>query len=155
MNNDIMELSPLDKNIENLTKQILSETDESKSKDLIHLFNLNQSKKNVLRSTKYSDMLELVIKQMIERITKTPDNFSNDDLLKFFAAVNTALGKINDSIGQIDETPAIQINNNTQINVQSEDKLSREEKERTIDAVKALLAQMNNIQEAEFTESEN
>lgn len=155
MNNDIMELSPLDKNIENLTKQILSETDESKSKDLIHLFNLNQSKKNVLRSTKYSDMLELVIKQMIERITKTPDNFSNDDLLKFFAAVNTALGKINDSIGQIDETPSIQINNNTQINVQSEDKLSREEKERTIDAVKALLAQMNNIQEAEFTESEN
>lgn len=155
MNNDIMELSPLDKNIENLTKQILSETDESKSKDLIHLFNLNQSKKNVLRSTKYSDMLELVIKQMIERITKTPDNFSNDDLLKFFAAVNTALGKINDSIGQIDETPSIQINNNTQINVQPEDKLSREEKERTIDAVKALLAQMNNIQEAEFTESEN
>ena len=76
-----MELSPLDKNIENLTKQILSETDENKSKDLIHLFNLNQSKKNVLRSNKYSDMLELVIKQMMERITKTPDNFSNDDLL--------------------------------------------------------------------------
>ena len=84
MDNNIMELSPLDKNIENLTKQILSETDENKSKDLIHLFNLNQSKKNVLRSNKYSDMLELVIKQMMERITKTPDNFSNDDLLKFF-----------------------------------------------------------------------
>lgn len=153
-NNNIMELSPLDKNIENLTKQILSETDENKSKDLIHLFNLNQSKKNVLRSNKYSDMLELVIKQMIERITKTPDNFSNDDLLKFFTAVNSALSKTSDTISQIDEMPAIQINN-TQINVQSEDKLSREEKERTIDAVKALLAQMNSIQDAEFIESEN
>ena len=154
MDNNIMELSPLDKNIENLTKQILSETDENKSKDLIHLFNLNQSKKNVLRSNKYSDMLELVIKQMIERITKTPDNFSNDDLLKFFTAVNSALSKTIDTISQIDEMPAIQINN-TQINVQSEDKLSREEKERTIDAVKALLAQMNSIQDAEFIESEN
>lgn len=154
MDNNIMELSPLDKNIENLTKQILSETDENKSKDLIHLFNLNQSKKNVLRSNKYSDMLELVIKQMIERITKTPDNFSNDDLLKFFTAVNSALSKTSDTISQIDEMPAIQINN-TQINVQSEDKLSREEKERTIDAVKALLAQMNSIQDAEFIESEN
>lgn len=153
-NNNIMELSPLDKNIENLTKQILSETDENKSKDLIHLFNLNQSKKNVLRSNKYSDMLELVIKQMIERITKTPNNFSNDDLLKFFTAVNSALSKTSDTISQIDEMPAIQINN-TQINVQSEDKLSREEKERTIDAVKALLAQMNSIQDAEFIESEN
>lgn len=154
MDNNIMELSPLDKNIENLTKQILSETDENKSKDLIHLFNLNQSKKNVLRSNKYSDMLELVIKQMIERITKTPDNFSNDDLLKFFTAVNSALSKTSDTISQIDEMPAIQINN-TQINVQSEDKLSREEKERTIDAVKALLAQMNSVQDAEFIESEN
>lgn len=154
MDNNIMELSPLDKNIENLTKQILSETDENKSKDLIHLFNLNQSKKNVLRSNKYSDMLELVIKQMIERITKTPDNFSNDDLLKFFTAVNSALSKTSDTISQIDEMPAIQINN-TQINVQSEDKLSREEKERTIDAVKALLAQMNSAQDAEFIESEN
>lgn len=154
MDNNIMELSPLDKNIENLTKQILSETDENKSKDLIHLFNLNQSKKNVLRSNKYSDILELVIKQMIERITKTPDNFSNDDLLKFFTAVNSALSKTSDTISQIDEMPAIQINN-TQINVQSEDKLSREEKERTIDAVKALLAQMNSAQDAEFIESEN
>lgn len=154
MDNNIMELSPLDKNIENLTKQILSETDENKSKDLIHLFNLNQSKKNVLRSNKYSDMLELVIKQMMERITKTPDNFSNDDLLKFFTAVNSALSKTSDTISQIDEMPAIQINN-TQINVQSEDKLSREEKERTIDAVKALLAQMNSVQDAEFIESEN
>ena len=36
MDNNIMELSPLDKNIENLTKQILSETDENKSKDLTH-----------------------------------------------------------------------------------------------------------------------
>ena len=125
MDNNIMELSPLDKNIENLTKQILSETDENKSKDLIHLFNLNQSKTNVLRSNKYSDMLELVIKQMIERITKTPDNFSNDDLLKFFTAVNSALSKTSDTISQIDEMPAIQINN-TQINVQSEEKLSRE-----------------------------
>lgn len=154
MDNNIMELSPLDKNIENLTKQILSETDENKSKDLIHLFNLNQSKKNVLRSNKYSDMLELVIKQMIERITKTPGNFSNDDLLKFFTAVNSALSKTSDTISQIDEMPAIQINN-TQINVQSEDKLSREEKERTIDAVNALLAQMNSVQDAEFIESEN
>lgn len=154
MDNNIMELSPLDKNIENLTKQILSETDENKSKDLIHLFNLNQSKKNVLRSNKYSDMLELVIKQMMERIIKTPDNFSNDDLLKFFTAVNSALSKTSDTISQIDEMPAIQINN-TQINVQSEDKLSREEKERTIDAVKALLAQMNSVQDAEFIESEN
>lgn len=154
MDNNIMELSPLDKNIENLTKQILSETDENKSKDLIHLFNLNQSKKNVLRSNKYSDMLELVIKQMMERIIKTPDNFSNDDLLKFFTAVNSALSKTSDTISQIDEMPAIQINN-TQINVQSEDKLSREEKEHTIDAVKALLAQMNSVQDAEFIESEN
>ena len=70
-----MELSPLDKNIENLTKQILSETDENKSKDLIHLFNLNQSKKNVLRSNKYSDMLELVIKQMMA-VTLNPTKVS-------------------------------------------------------------------------------
>ena len=47
-------------NTENLVESILNEDDPKKIKDLTHLFNIAQTKKSVLRSLSYNNLLDRV-----------------------------------------------------------------------------------------------
>ena len=86
------------------------ENDIDKVKDLTHLFNLNQAKKNVLRVLKLNSLLDKVSDQMIERFTKQPGAFSNSDLLNYMQVTQSAIDRANKALNLVDETPAIQIN---------------------------------------------
>lgn len=126
------------------TKQIvdglMNEVDVEKTKDLVHLFNLNQSKKNVLRAIKYSDLLDKVSDQMADRIEHKADCFSNEDLLKYLQVIQSTIEKAGKSVDVIDETPAIQINNNKQVNVNITSSLDRDARERVSEVVKLMLS---------------
>ena len=55
----------LDKKSEELVEKIVYEQDSDKLKDLVGLFNINQSKKNILRADIYSKLLDKISIQMV------------------------------------------------------------------------------------------
>lgn len=140
----IDDMSVLDKKSEEIVADIVKEQDSEKLKNLITLFNSNQSKKDIVRNNVFSILMDKISGQMLERFEKNPNTFSNKDLLDYLNTIkNVRSNKIDaDSI----DIPIIQ--NNTQINVKVET-LSRESKERVIDSVNAILNRLknNNIEE--------
>ena len=119
---------------------LMQEQDIDKTKDLVHLFNLNQSKKNVLRAIKYSDLLDKITEQMASRVENKADCFSNDDLLKYMTAIQASIEKASKSVDTISESPAIKINHNNQVNVSIIDPLDRASREKISEVIKAIMA---------------
>lgn len=139
---DILDMVPLNESTRLLAQQVVEETDLDRTKQLVASFNLNQSKKNVLRILKLESLLDKVQDSMIERFEKTPNNFNNNDLLNYMTVVQTSIDRANKSLNLVDETPAIQFNQQVNINVKEEDKLDRNSREKVTDAVKAILSKL-------------
>ena len=57
---DIVEKSSLELESQRIVDGLMSEVDVDKTRDLVHSFNINQSKKSVLRAIKYSDLLDKI-----------------------------------------------------------------------------------------------
>ena len=131
----------LDKTSEDLITKIVAENNSEKLKDLVSLFNVNQSKKNIVRADIFSKLLDKISIQMVERFEKKPGEFSNKDLLDYLTAVRSAIDK-SDIIPEDITIPVIQ--NNTQVNVNIDNNLSRESKERIADAVSSIMAKLKN-----------
>lgn len=147
----------LDNQTTELAQTIIDETNVDKLKDLTHLFNLNQAKKNVLRVMKLNGLLDTVSDKIIERFEKYPDNFSSADLLNYLQVTQNAIDKANKNLSLVDETPAIQINHNNQVNVNIIDSYSQDERDRVMEVVKTILAKSqlsenSNIEEQEYIE---
>lgn len=133
-------ISPLDANINNLVKDVINETDITKTKDLVALFNWNISKKNVVRVQKLNDLFDNVTDQMVKRFETKPDQFSNDDLLNYMKAVQGAIDSSNKILENVEEPPPQIIQNNTQININGVEKFDRESRARILAAIQATLA---------------
>lgn len=143
----------IDNQSKQLAQYILDESDVEKVKELTQLFNLNQAKKNVLRVMKLNGLLDTVSDKIIDRFNKFPDNFSNDDLIKYLQVTQTAIEKANKNLSLVDETPVIQVNHNNQLNVNISETLDRDSRERVLAFVKAAL-QQNSTEETDFVEIE-
>lgn len=139
---DAVDVIPLDKKTTVLAQEIIDEEDLDRVKSLTTLFNLNQAKKNVLRIIKLNSLLDKVSNQMIERFEKKPGEFSNGDLLEYLTVTQSAIDRAQKSLDLVDDTPAIQLQQNNQVNINLGDSLDRESKERVTDAVKAILARI-------------
>lgn len=141
--NDItqpLDLKPLDKQTKQIAQEILDEQDIEKVKDLTHLFNLNSQKRNVMRAIKMNELLDKVTDQVIERFEKRPDNFSNEDLIKYMQVTENAIDRANKHLNLVEETPAIQAIQNNQVNININSELDRDGRERVMDAVRAILS---------------
>ena len=123
-----------------VAQQILNTDDLEQVKDLTNLFNLNMRKKNVLRTLKMDSLLDKVTDQVIERFEKRPDNFSNEDLIKYMQVTENAIDRANKHLNLVEETPAINLMQNNQVNINIDTGLDRDGRERVMDAVKAILA---------------
>ena len=135
-----LNLAPLDNQTKQIAQQILDEQDVDKVKDLTALFNLNAQKRNVMRVIRMNELLDNVTDRVIERFEKTPDNFSNDDLIKYMQVTEAAIERANKQLNLVDETPAIQLQQNNQVNVNIIDSLDRDSRERVADALKAIFS---------------
>lgn len=138
----------LDEKTSLIAQNIINEEDVDKIKDLTHLFNLNQAKKNVLRVMKLNGLLDTVSDKIIERFEKYPDNFSSADLLNYLQVTQNAIDKANKNLSLVEDTPVIQINQNNQVNLNVIDSYDRESKERVMEFIKSVLAQSNSVDEA-------
>lgn len=135
-----LDLRPLDNQTKQIAQEILDEQDIEKVKDLTNLFNLNAQKRNVMRVIKMNDLLDKVTDQVIERFEKRPDNFSNEDLIKYMQVTENAIDRANKHLNLVEETPAINLMQNNQVNINIDTGLDRDGRERVMDAVKAILA---------------
>lgn len=139
-----LDTAPLDAKSTQLAQQIMEETDIDKVKDLTNLFNLDMQKRNVARVLKMTDLLDQVTDQVLTRFERTPDNFSNEDLIKFMQVTENSIEKANKTLSQVDQTPAIQYQQNNQVNINIGDSLNRESRQRVTDTVQALLKKFGN-----------
>lgn len=145
-NNNLPEkCNALDESTKRLAGEIIEEENIDKIKDLTVLFNLNMSKKNVTRLMKLNDLLDSVSDQMAKRLENRSDEFSNNDLITYMKVIQDSMDKSSKSLNQVDETPAISINNTkNEVNIAITDgvTLDRNSKERVLDAVKAYLSRV-------------
>ena len=125
-----------------LIDPILEETDIDNLNDIIKLFNINLKKKNLIRSSKLSEVQDKVVEQIASRIEDRPDNFSNDDLLKYYKTIQDTLNRADSSLDNL-EVPTIQVNQ--QINVSTE--FDRDSRKRIIDTVSQILNSAKNTME--------
>lgn len=141
MSNDAntLDLTPLDKKTEDIAKQILEEDNIDQVKDLTALFNLNAQKRNVLRVIKMNSLLDKVTNQITDRFEHQPDNFTNEELLKYMQVTEAAIDRANKNLNLIEETPMIQLTQNNQVNVNVAYGIDQEGRERVLDTVNAIL----------------
>lgn len=138
--NKALDLTPLDIKTQQIAQEILDEENIDRVKDLTNLFNLNAQKRNVMRVIKMNDLLDKVTDQVIERFEKRPDNFSNDDLIKYMQVTENAIDRANKNLNLVEETPPIQLMQNNQVNINIGSELDRDSRERVMNAVRAILS---------------
>ena len=150
MNNSIDELniklptsSKLDIDNQTLKEKILDESDSKEVKDLVNQFNLNHTKKQIVRSAIFDQLLDHITDQMQERITQRGDQFSNKDLLDYLNTINASIEKTQKQISDVDAIPVIQVNQQNNINIAGADILDRESRERVTNVIEALMSKIN------------
>ena len=67
---------------QDIEKQLLEEEDLDTLNDVISLFNISLKKKNLVRSSKLSEVQDKIVNQIAARVDDRPDNFSNEDLFQ-------------------------------------------------------------------------
>ena len=139
-----LDTRPIDEQTTQLAQQIMEETDVDKVKDLTQLFNLNAQKRNVARVLKMTNLLDQVTDQVLTRFERTPDNFSNEDLIKFMQVTENSIEKANKNLSQVEQAPAIQYQQNNQVNINIGDGLNRESRQKVTDAVQSILSKIGN-----------
>lgn len=137
-------VTPLDSTIGSIVESIMNESDPNKTKDLVELFNWNISKKNIARIQKLNTLYDSITDQMVERVDKRADQFSNSDLLDYIKTIQGAIDTNSKNLSHIQEPPMIVQQSNTQINVNVVDSFDRDAKERILAAVQATLKQAKN-----------
>ena len=152
----MLDTSVLDSSTNDLAQRIIDEEDVDKTKEMVRLFNLNQSKKNVIRVLKLTSLLDKISDQMMRRFDDRPGEFSNSDLIAYMQTIQAAIEKANKTLDLVQETPAISINNNTQVNIIEGQTFDRESRQRITNAVSAILerAKSAGIDVSEYTSSE-
>ena len=128
---------------------LINETDPTKLRQLIDIFNLNIRKKDIIRATKLSALQDRVVNEMSERIINHSDNFSNKDLLDYFKTIQDTQNKTDTSIDNVNiPIPTIQINHN-EVNMNSDSVLSRESKNKVSQTVQKILRELADKSEEE------
>lgn len=127
---------------DSIIDKLIQEEDVDKAKDIINLFNLNIAKKNAIRVSQLNNLLDSINDQAIKRFDKRPDEVSNKDLLAYMSAVQAQLEKSQLSVKSISEMPAIQIQNNLNINIEENKKeLPKESRDRVLSVIQAIIAE--------------
>lgn len=120
---------------DDITNKIVSETNPDELDKLTQLFTLNQKKKQIVRTNKLSNLLDKVDDEVINRFEKYPQSIEDKDLIKYWSATSDIVSGRTEEDNVI---PRIQINNQTNINVNSSG-LDRESRARVLEVVNNIL----------------
>ncbi len=139
--------------VDDKKERLLQSSDKAEIEQIIALINTDIVKRNAIRSTVYSDMIDKIIDEIGGRLSKYPGQFSNKDLLDYLNAMQNNLR--NNQIDS-DNLPKIAIQNNNIININPLSNFDRESKDRMREALKSIFAHnsMTKQQEVEVIESD-
>ena len=135
----------LNKESLDLINQIIAESDIEKTKDLTHLFNINQNKKTMIRIDKLSGLQDNLVSQFAKRIMERPDEISNKELMDGIKIVQDIIERGQKQVEGVNQTPLIQFNQqNNSVNIgDSAPQLNKESRDRVKNAVLSLLSGLN------------
>lgn len=123
---------------QDITEKFLTETDPKELQTIVDMFNLNIKKKNMLRTTRISEIQDSIVSQIFQRVSSRPDEFSNTDLINYFKVMQETLQKNPSDT----ELPTIHINQNNQVNINMDNQgLDRMSRERVANAIRNILSQ--------------
>lgn len=155
-NTDDLNINNLNTDNVNIAKKILETDTIEDTKNLVALFNLNNQKRNVIRISKMTNLLDTITDQIINRFEKYPNNFSNEDLLKYMQATEASLEKANKNLNQVEDAPSIQLLQNNELNISinnsKEDVLNNESRLKVLETVKSFLSNLNTTDAIEIEE---
>ena len=122
-----------------LQSDIIQEQDQDKLRDLTHLFNLVQAKKNVLRASQLDGIYDKMLSEVQRRLANGKFE-DNDDFMNAWKLVEGALNRAEAKVNLVDETPAITLlqQNNT-VNVGSVESLTKESRDRIMKAIQGVI----------------
>ena len=147
-----------DLNKESLTliNQIIAEKDLEKTKDLTHLFNINQNKKTMIRIDKLSGLQDDLVDQFVRRIAERPDEISNKELMDGIKIVQDIIERGQKQVEGVQQTPLIQFNQqNNSVNIgDGAPQLSKESRDKVKNAVLSLLSGLNKPTPVEAVQEE-
>ena len=118
-------------------------------KNSVDLFNLSITKKEMARALKQNELLDIILKQAGDRLTKRPDELSTKDLLDYMNAFQANIERTQSAVTKVESTPTIQINNNHQDVVVNIHDLSRSSSETVVDAIKEAIGSLEDGQSIE------
>ena len=135
---------PLDEQQKQIVNSIIEAPTAAQLQEQFDLFNINQSKKNALRIIKLNGLLDQIEDQAIERFEKRPDQVSNKELLDYMQVVASQIDRSQQFINTLQDKPAIKVTQHTsEVNINIGTDLNRDSKEKVVDAIQALLKQLN------------
>lgn len=144
LENSILPIDDVKEKDNELINAIMQESDIDRLKDLTHVFNAFQTKRQILRVNALNDVQDALVQQMARRLQEMPNNFNNADIASWMKTVQQALDSSHLSIKEIDDVPTIVNQNNTQVNINVEDTLNKESREKVMDALQAILGSIKN-----------
>ena len=141
----IVNADDLNKESLTLINQIIAESDIEKTKDLTHLFNINQNKKTMIRIDKLSGLQDHLVDQFAKRISERPDEISNKELMDGIRIVQDIIERGQKQVEGVNQTPLIQFNQqNNSVNIgDGGPQLNKESRDRVKNAVLSLLSGLN------------
>lgn len=131
---------------EDIVERIKAETDQKKLKELTDLFIMNQSKKNIIRSATFNDVLDKIAEQMSLRMSHKSGEFSNKDLVDWMKVIQDTVNKTGDTAEQIKSAPTIQVN---QVNINSET-LDSDSKQRVMEFIQSVMRGETKVEDLEI-----
>ena len=147
----IVNADDLNKESLSLINQIIAESDIEKTKDLTHLFNINQNKKTMIRIDKLSGLQDNLVDQFARRIAERPDEISNKELMDGIKIVQDIIERGQKQVEGVEQTPLIQFNQqNNSVNLgDGQTQLNKESRDRVKNAVLSLLSGITKAAPAE------
>lgn len=147
MDEENVSLSPvsLETPMDELNDRILNETDIEQLDKIKNLFDLNIKKKEILRLSRLSDLQDLTVEEMSNRLQNRSGEFSNQDLIGYFKTIQDTISRSDTSLDSVDTASIKVIQNQLNINVNDENRLSRESKTKVIDAIRSILNKTENV----------
>lgn len=125
-----------------ILNELIATSDTEKTNDLTYLFNQNQNKKTMVRTTKLNELLDLITDQAMERFQNHSNEITTKEIMDSLKTVSGLIESNQKQISTPTEAPLIQINQQTnEVNVGSEKKgnLNRDSREKVKNAVMSLL----------------
>ena len=133
------------KTIDDLSEQLINESNPTQLQNIIDLFNVSFQKKNILRIQKLNELQDKIQTQIEKRLDNKIDEFSNKDLIDYFKVMQDSIIKNSDN-AEMQNAKVIQIiqnQTNVQNNLQKSEPLSRESKEKISEAVQLMLSKLD------------